>query len=99
MSLFLPEKCLTSHDKFIREQLYWCLVFVAYSLLHLDCLPPSPTKGSLPVKTIGEACRQQAQALMQALILYAHERLQLGQRAEDLFGSLFAKQQTGLARC
>src|SRR5437016_891635 len=78
---------------------HWYLVFVAYSLLHLDCLPPSPTKGSLPVKTIGEACRQQAQALMQALILYAHERLQLGQRAEDLFGSLFAKQQTGLARC
>jgi hypothetical protein len=78
---------------------HWCLVFVAYALLHLDCLPPSPTKGSLPVKTIGEACRQQAQALMQALILYAHEQLQLGQRAEDLFGSLFAKQQTGLARC
>ena len=27
---------------------HWCLVFVAYSLLHLDCLPPSPTKGSSP---------------------------------------------------
>src|SRR5713101_8710717 len=54
-------------------QKHWCLVFVAYSFLHLDCLPPSPTKGSLPIKTIGEACRQQAQALMQALILYAHE--------------------------
>jgi hypothetical protein len=78
---------------------HWCLVFVAYSLLHLDCLPPSPTKGSVPVKTIGEACRQQAQALMQALILYAHERLQLGQRAEDLFGYLFAKQQRVMARC
>jgi hypothetical protein len=64
---------------------HWCLVFVAYSLLHLDCLPPSPTKGSSPLKTIGEACRQQAQALVQALILYAHERLQLGQRAEDIF--------------
>src|SRR2546425_1487180 len=25
------------------------------------------TKGSLPIKTIGEACRQQAQALMQAV--------------------------------
>src|SRR5438093_3597863 len=62
---------------------HWCLVFVAYSLLHLDCLPPSPTKSSSPLKTIGEACRQQAQALVQALILYAHERLQLGQRAED----------------
>jgi hypothetical protein len=77
---------------------HWCLVFVAYSFLHLDCLPPSPTKGSLPLKTIGEACRQQAQALMQALMLYAHERLQLGQRAEDLFAYLFAKQQTVLAR-
>ncbi len=43
---------------------HWCLVFVAYSLLHLDCLPPSPTKSSSPLKTIGEACRQQAQALM-----------------------------------
>ena len=77
---------------------HWCLVFVAYSFLHLDCLPSSPTKGSLPIKTIGEACRQQAQALMQALILYVHERLQLGQRVEDLFASLFAKQQTAAAR-
>src|SRR6266446_1135909 len=65
-------------------QKHWRLVFVAYSFLHLDCLPPSPTKGSLPIKTIGEACRQQAQALMQALILYAHEHLQLGQRVEDI---------------
>jgi len=79
-------------------QKHWCLVFVAFSLLHLDCLPPSPTKGSLPIKTIGEACRQQAQALMQAVILYAHERLQLGQRAQDIFGYLFAKQQPVLAR-
>jgi SRSO17 transposase len=77
---------------------HWCLVFVAYSFLHLDCLPASLTKGSLPIKTIGEACRQQAQALMQALILYAHERLQLGHKAEDLFASLFAKQQIAIAR-
>jgi len=77
---------------------HWCLVFVAYSFLHLDCLPSSLAKGSLPVKTIGEACRQQAQALMQAVILYAHEHLQLGQRVEDIFGYLFAKQQPVLAR-
>lgn len=76
---------------------HWCLVFVAHSFLHLDCLPPSPTKGRLPLKTIGEACRQQAQALMQALILYAHDRLQLGQRVEDIFAYLFAKQQTAIA--
>jgi SRSO17 transposase len=78
---------------------HWCLVFVAYSLLHLDCLAPSPTKGSSPLKTIGEACRQQAQALIQALILYAPDRLQLGQRAEDIFAHLFAKQQTVMAKC
>jgi SRSO17 transposase len=79
-------------------QKHWCLVFVAYSFLHLDCLPSSLTKGSLPIKTIGEACRQQAQALIEALILYAHKCLQLGQRAEDLFTSLFAKQLMGMAR-
>ena len=77
---------------------HWCLVCVASSLLHLDCLSPSPTKGSLPVKTIGEACRQQAQALIQALILYAHEQRQLGQKAADIFASLFAKQQPVMAR-
>jgi DDE superfamily endonuclease len=77
---------------------HWCLVFVAYSFLHLDCLPSSPRKGSLPVKTIGEACRQQAQALIEALILYAHEQLQLGQQAIDLFAALFAKQQPTMAR-
>ena len=76
---------------------HWCLVFLAYSLLHLDCLPPSPMKRSLPIKTIGEACRQQAQALIEALILYAHKCLQCGQRAEDIFASLFAKQSTGMA--
>ena len=79
-------------------QKHWCLVFVACSFLHLDCLPLSPTKGNLPIKTIGEACRQQAQALMQAVIFYAHEQLQRGQQAVDLFATLFAKQQTAMAR-
>jgi SRSO17 transposase len=72
---------------------HWCLVFVAYSLLHLDCLPRSSTKRSLPLKTIGEACRQQAQALIQALLLWVHERLQAGQPPEKVFAYLFAKQQ------
>ena len=75
-------------------QKHWCLVFVAYSLLHLDCLPPSLTKSRLPIKTIGEACRQQAQALIEALILQMHEQLQQGQKAQDVFTQLFAKQQT-----
>lgn len=74
-------------------QKHWCLVFVAYSFLHLDCLPPSLQKSRLPIKTIGAACRQQAQALIEALILYAVQQLQHGQRAQDVFAHLFAKQQ------
>jgi len=76
---------------------HWCLVFVAYSLLHLDCLPPSLAKGSTPVKSIGEACRQQAQALIQQLILSVHQQLQQGQKADDVFTYLFAKQRVALA--
>jgi len=49
-------------------------------------------------EAIGEACRQQAQALSEALILYAHEQLQLGQRAADSFTALFAKQATAIMR-
>ncbi len=76
---------------------HWCLVFVAYSLLHLDCLPSLPTESGLPVKTIGEVCRQQAQVLIQELILYVHERLQQGQEAKDVFAHLFAKQHLAIA--
>lgn len=76
---------------------HWCLVFVAYSFLHLDCLSPSPTKGNFPIKTIGEACRQQAQALIQALILSAHERLLQGQKPEQVFAFLFAKHRVAIA--
>ena len=71
---------------------HWCLVFVAYSFLHLTCLRSSLAKGSNPVKTIGEACRQQAQVLIEQLLLYVHERLLNGQTAEAVFAHLFAKQ-------
>ena len=71
---------------------HWCLVFVAYSLLHLDCLPSSLTEGILPIRTIGEACGQQAQELIQALILQAYDKLHQGIDAEELFARLFAKQ-------
>jgi len=74
-------------------QKHWCLVFVAYSLLHLDCLPASLRKSRLPIKSIGEACRQQAQALIEALILYASKQLEHGQKTDELFAFLFAKQQ------
>jgi len=81
---------------------HWCLVFVAYSLLHLECLPASPVRGkakqvSHPIKTIGEACRQQGEAVIEALILHAHDLLQRGQSAAEVFAMLFAKQRKGVA--
>jgi SRSO17 transposase len=77
---------------------HWCLVFVAYSLLHLACLPPSSPKsrGKLPTsvnQSIGEVCRQQGQALIQELILFAYDLLQQGHSAAQVFVDLFAKQQ------
>jgi len=71
---------------------HWCLVFVAYSFLHLACLGWSLAKGSVPIKTIGEACRQQAQALIEKLLLYVHERLMQGQSPAEVFAHIFAKQ-------
>ena len=76
---------------------HWCLVFVAYSLAHLDCLPTDPIAGTgklpvHPIKTIGEVCRQQVQALIQALIMFAHQLLQAGESAQNVFTTLFAKQ-------
>ena len=68
-------------------------MFAAYSLLHLDCLPASLKQSRLPIKTIGEACRQQAQSLIEALILYVSKQFEQGQKAEELFAYLFAKQQ------
>jgi SRSO17 transposase len=73
---------------------HWCLVFVAYSFLHLDCLPPPLAHGSVPLRTIGDACRQQAIILLQKLLLYAHDRLRGGITIEDVVTTLFAKQQS-----
>ena len=75
-------------------QKHWSLVFVAYSLLHLDCLSASLSKKqSLPHKSIGKSARQQAQFLIQDLILYTHDAIQSGQSAHHVFDTLFAKQQ------
>ncbi len=72
---------------------HWCLVCVAYSFLHLDCLPASLKESpAFPTKTIGEACRQQSQALIQTLILHAHQHLSDGGQMHELFNRLFAKQ-------
>ena len=75
---------------------HWCLVLVAYSFLHLQCLSASRRKRrslAHPIRTIGEACRQQGQALIEQLIVYAHDLLQAGHPASTVFASIFAKQQ------
>lgn len=72
---------------------HWCLVFVAYSILHLDCLPPPRAKVQLPTQSIGDTCRQQTQALIELLILQAHNMLQDGNDFKSVFDFLFSKQQ------
>ncbi len=79
-------------------QSHWCLVFVAYSLLHLAGLPSSskPPRGKRqthPIQTIGEVVRQQGQALIEQLILFAHEQLLQGQAAAQVLTQLSAEQQ------
>jgi hypothetical protein len=74
-------------------QKHWSLVFVAYSFLHLHCLELSHVKGpALPLKSIGEVCRQQGQALVQSLILMVHDFLNAGESVDNVFRLLFSKQ-------
>ena len=90
------------HAKRLFEEIqtHWMLVFVAYSILHLACLPP-PTKapGKRPTQltqSIGQVCRQQSQALMEKLILFAHDCLEQGESAATVFAKLFDKQNRGV---
>jgi len=71
---------------------HWCLVFVAYSLLHLTCLPAVPDRTKGLIQTIGDACRQQGRALIQNLLVFVHDQLSYGTSADQVFAQLFAKQ-------
>lgn len=72
---------------------HWSLVFVAYSFLHLASLPNSQCKNAKsPIKSIGQVVRQQQQAAIEQLILYAHRLIQSGQQAAEVFEALFQKQ-------
>jgi hypothetical protein len=71
---------------------HWCLVFVAYSLLHLTCLPAVPDRTKGLIQTIGDACRQQGRALLQRLLVFVHDQLSQGATADHVFAQLFAKQ-------
>jgi hypothetical protein len=69
-----------------------CLVFVAYSLLHLTCLPAVLDRTQGLIQTIGDACRQQGRALLQRLLVFVHDQLSQGATADQVFDRLFAKQ-------
>ena len=72
---------------------HWCLVFLAYSFLHLDCLPLSRRhKVGKPLKTIGQIVRQQTQQLIESLLLHTHDLLAQGLDVSQVFAQLFAKQ-------
>jgi hypothetical protein len=71
---------------------HWCLVFVAYSLLHLTCLPAVPDRTKGLIQTIGDACRHQGRALLQRLLVFVHDQLAQGATADHVFAQLFAKQ-------
>lgn len=78
---------------------HWSLLFVAYSFLHLDCLPKSSGKSSVsfPNSSIGQAIRRQQKATIKSLILYVHRLLQAGKDATAVFETLFAKQSLSIA--
>ena len=73
-------------------QKHWCLVFVAYSFLHLDCLPTSRRKVYKPIKTIGQVIRKQTQKLIEQLLLHSHKLFEQGVNETEVFYQLFAKQ-------
>ena len=57
---------------------HWCLVFAASSLLHLTCLPAVPGRTQGLIQIIGDACREQARALLQKLLVFVHGQLSRG---------------------
>jgi hypothetical protein len=71
---------------------HWCLVFVAYSLLHLTCLPAGPGRMRGLIQTIGDACRQQGRVLLQKLLVFVHDQLSQGAPMDEVFAQVFAKQ-------
>jgi hypothetical protein len=71
---------------------HWCLVFVAYSLVHLTCLPAVPDRTRGLIHTIGDACRQQGRVLLQKLLVFVHDQLSQGAPIDQVFAQVFAKQ-------
>jgi hypothetical protein len=71
---------------------HWCVVFGAYSLVHLTWLPTVLDRAQSLIQTMGEACRHQGRALLQQLLVFVHNQLSHGATADQVFTQLFAKQ-------
>jgi hypothetical protein len=69
------------------------VVFVAYALLHLTCLPASPDRTKGLIHTMGDACRHQGRALLQRLLVFVHDQLSHGATPDQVFAQLVSKQQ------
>jgi hypothetical protein len=69
-----------------------CLVFVAYSLRHLTCLPAVSDRTQGLIQSMGDACRQQGRAVLQRLLVFVHDQLSRGVKVDHVFAQLFAKQ-------
>jgi DDE superfamily endonuclease len=67
-----------------------CLVFVASSWLHLTCLPPVPDRTKNLIHTMGDACRHPGRALLRKLLLFVHDQLSHGSKADQVFAQLLA---------
>jgi hypothetical protein len=69
-----------------------CLVFVAYALRHLTCLPAVPDRPKGLSQPMGDACRHQGRALLQKLWVCVHDQWSHGAKPDPVFAQLFAKQ-------
>ena len=74
---------------------HWCVVFVAYSLLHVTCLPTVPDRTKGLIHPIGDACRQQGRAWLQKLLVFVHEQLSHGTTADHVFARAVICQAAG----
>jgi SRSO17 transposase len=72
-------------------QKHWCLVCVAHSLLHLDCLTATDKAAVFPAKSIGEACRQQAIGLLEHFVYFVQRFVADGLSSASVLAELFCK--------
>ena len=88
------ESIQTPLDVGVRGLLYLALRFVHP--------PPTKAPGKRPTQltqSIGQVCRQQSQVLIEKLILFAHDCLEQGESATQVFAKLFDKQNKGVPAC